>query len=339
MPVLCVQKKSGYAAPMKTHEEFSFSAETEAAPCAGICPLARIPEPVWKHWLRLPFRKRHPWLYRLLIVLVLLLLLGLVLGSDDESFGDDSIALVSVSGPILDIGPTLEWLHKISHSSRVKGILLRIDSPGGGAAASQELYSALKELEASRPVAVSMGSTAASGGVMVAMAGTRIFANASTVTGSIGVRMDIPQLGALMEKIGIGQETLTTAPYKDAGSPLKPLTPEQRAYFKEVLDDMHAQFVDIVAFGRDMPREKAAALADGRIFTGREALRLGLVDELGGQDAALRWLSAACGVPANRPLLKKPEESFWLERRLKSWFGLALSTLERSPSPAFLYQL
>lgn len=324
---------------MKPNDDsFSFSAE-DAAPCAGVCPLARIPEPVWKHWLRLPFRRRHPWIFRLGVLLAIALAAGALLAGNDETFGDDGIALVSISGPIVDIGPKLDWLHKIAANPRVRGVLVRVDSPGGGAAASQELYAALKEVAASRPVAVSMGSTAASGGVMVAMAGTRIFANPSTVTGSIGVRMDIPQLRPLLDKIGIGQETLTTAPYKDAGSPLKPLTPEQRAYFQEVLDDMHAQFVDIVASGRRMPREKAAALADGRIFTGREALRLGLVDELGGQTSALRWLAVNCGVPANRPLIKKPEEGFWLERCLKSWFGLALSTLDPSPAPAFLYQL
>ena len=320
-------------------DTFSFTAEP-AAPCAGSCPLARIPEPVWKYWLHLPFRKRHPWLYRLgILLLVMLLLLAVAVASDEETFGDDGIAVVSVSGPILDIGSQLDWIRKISDNPRIKGVLLRVDSPGGGAAASEELYTALKGLAATRPVAVSMGSTAASGGVMVAMAGTRIFANASTVTGSIGVRMDIPQLGPLLDKIGIGQETLTTAPYKDAGSPLKPLTPEQRAYFKAVLDDMHAQFVDIVATGRKMPRDKAAALADGRIFTGREALRLGLVDELGGQAEALRWLAAECGVPARRPLIRKPAEGPWLERQLKTWFGLALSTLDRAPAPAFLYQL
>lgn len=326
---------------MKTTDDaFSFSAES-AAPCAGVCPLARIPESVWKHWLRLPFRRRHPWLYRLGVLLVILALLSLamLLANEEDTFSDDGIAVVSVSGPILNIGSQLEWIRKIADSPRVKGVLLRVDSPGGGAAASQELYAALKDVAATRPVVVSMGSVAASGGVMVAMAGTRIFANPSTVTGSIGVRMDIPQLGVLMNKIGIGQETLTTAPYKDAGSPLKPLTPEQRAYFKGVLEDMHAQFVDIVAAGRRMPREKAAALADGRIFTGREARNLGLVDELGGQADALRWLAAECGIPADRPLLRKPEEDSWLERRLRTWFGLALSALDRAPSPAFLYQL
>lgn len=324
---------------MKTNEDdFSFSAEN-AAPCA-VCPLARIPESVWQHWLRPPFRKRRPWLFRLGILLLALagLALARTLTDSDDAFGDDRIALLSISGPILDISSDLEWVRKIANMPRIKGVLLRVDSPGGGAAASQELYAALKDLAATRPLAVSMGGTAASGGVMTAMAGSRIFANPSTVTGSIGVRMDIPQIGDLMRKIGIGRETLTTAPYKDAGSPLTPLTPEQRAYFKDVLNDMHAQFVDIVAAGRGMSREKAAALADGRIFTGREALRLGLVDELGGQTAALRWLSEACGVPADRPLLKKPDEGFWLERRLKSWFAPALSSLDAAPAPVFLHQ-
>lgn len=324
---------------MKTNEDdFSFSVEN-AAPCA-VCPLTRIPESVWRHWLRPPFRKRRPWLFRLGILLLALagLALARTLTDSDDAFGDDRIALISISGPILDISSDLEWVRKIANMPRVKGVLLRVDSPGGGAAASQELYAALKDLAATRPLAVSMGGTAASGGVMTAMAGSRIFANPSTVTGSIGVRMDIPQIGDLMRKIGIGRETLTTAPYKDAGSPLTPLTPEQRAYFKDVLNDMHAQFVDIVAAGRGMSREKAAALADGRIFTGREALRLGLVDELGGQTAALRWLSEACGVPADRPLLKKPDEGFWLERRLKSWFAPALSSLDAAPAPVFLHQ-
>lgn len=324
---------------MKTYEdEFSFSADN-AAPCAAACPLARIPESVWRHWLRPPFRKRRPWLFRLGILLLALAALSLALAGREDGFGDDRIALVSISGPILDISSDLEWVRNIANNPRVKGVLLRVDSPGGGAAASQELYAALKDLATTRPLAVSMGGTAASGGVMAAMAGSRVFANPSTVTGSIGVRMDIPQIGDLLRKIGIGRETLTTAPYKDAGSPLTPLTPEQRAYFKDVLDDMHAQFVDIVAAGRAMPREKAAALADGRIFTGREALRLGLVDELGGQMAALRWLAGACGVPAERPLLRKPDDGFWLERRLKSCFAPALSTLDPAPAPVFLYQI
>ena len=305
------------------------------------CPLAQVPANVWKELLRRPFRKRHPIIFWGLVLLLLtgIGVFGAALGSNGLMSGQ-RIALVSVSGPIMDPEPALEWIRKVERDPMIAGVLLRVDSPGGGAAASQEIYSALRILAQKKPVAVSMGSLAASGGLMVSMAGGRVFANASTVTGSIGVRMDIPQLQGLMGKIGVGQETITTAPYKDAGSYMRPLSTEQRDYFKKVLDDMHQQFVDIVADGRHMDHARAAALASGEIFTGREAVQLGLVDELGGQQAALAWLSEQCGVPAERKLVTRPKEGGWLPRSLKTMLGVDLSALGSlsSGSPVFLYQ-
>ena len=314
------------------------------APTAGqscACPLAQVPANVWKDLLRRPFRKRHPVIFWGLILLLLagVGVFGAALGSNGLMSGQ-RIALVSVSGPIMDPEPALEWIRKVERDPMIAGVLLRVDSPGGGAAASQEIYSAVRELARKKPVVVSMGSLAASGGLMVSMAGSRVFANASTVTGSIGVRMDIPQLQGLMGKIGVGQETITTAPYKDAGSYMRPLSTEQRDYFKKVLDDMHQQFVDIVADGRHMEHARAAALASGKIFTGREAVQLGLVDELGGQQTALAWLSEQCGVPAERKLVTRPKEGGWLPRSLKTMLGVDLSALGSlsSSSPVFLYQ-
>lgn len=342
-----------------------------AAACAVACPLARIPAHVWRGLLRPPFRKRHPVLFwgLCLLALGLAAALGRLAALPG---GGERLALVTVRGPILDPAPTLAWIRQLENDARIRGVLLRVDSPGGGAAASQEIYAALERLARRLPIAVSMGATAASGGLMVSMAGTRIFANPSTVTGSIGVRMDIPQLQGFMDKVGVGQETLVTAPFKDAGSYLRPLTPRDRAYFTQVLMDMHEQFVTIVATGRKMERAKAAGLADGKIFTGQEAQRLGLVDALGGEDAALDWLAATTGVPATRPLLRKKDttRAALLERLLNgltSLLGLA-DVLERSgtaspggtlpaalpgasreagltppgdqrPVPAFLYQL
>lgn len=312
-----------------------------AAPQPCACPLAQVPANVWKELLRRPFRKRHPIIFWGFVVLLLagVGVLGAVIGGNGL-MGGQRMALVSVSGPIMDPEPTLEWIRKVERDPSVAGVLLRVDSPGGGAAASQELYNALSALASKKPVAVSMGSLAASGGLMVSMAGSRIFANASTVTGSIGVRMDIPQLQGFLGKIGVGQETITTAPYKDAGSYMRPLSPEQREYFKKVLDDMHQQFVDIVANGRHMEHARAAALASGKIFTGREAVQLGLVDELGGQDSALAWLSAQCGVPAERKLLSRPKEGGWLPRGLKTMLGVDLGALGglAANEPVFLYQ-
>lgn len=319
------------------------------AGCGG-CPFSRIPDSAWKNLGEAlapkSFRKRHPFVFwGALMLLLCLSVSGIaraVIDDDAREIGEDCLALVSVRGPIMDIAPTLEWLAKIEKTPRVKGILLRVDSPGGGAAASQELYAALARMGKNRPIAVSMGSMAASGGLMVSMAGERVFANASTATGSIGVRMDIPQLQGLAEKLGVGQETLTTGRYKDAASYLRPLSPEGREYLKHVLDDMHSQFVEIVATGRKMPREQAAKLADGKIFSGREALGLGLVDELGGQTEALEWLAQKTGIPATRKLAKQKSRRDWMEKALRSWTGIDLSALARvaqgADSPVFLYQ-
>lgn len=294
--------------PDKDLEKASSSERKEACGCS----LANIPVEFWECLIKPPFCKRHPVIFWLLIVTVITaaFLLFILWDSDEEIVDrDNCIALVSIGGPIMETAPTLDWIEKIENSTGVKGVLLRVDSPGGGAAASQEIYAALARLGKKMPIAVSMGSMAASGGLMVSMAGHRIYANPSTVTGSIGVRMDIPQIQVLMGKIGVGQETLVTAPYKDAASYTHPLTPEDRSYLEKVLMNMHEQFVGIVAKGRNMPFEKAKELASGKIFTGEQALGLGLIDELGGQYDALAWLSSKTGVPQGNNLLKKKTKS------------------------------
>lgn len=311
-----------------------------AAHCPGqaLCPLSRIPESAWKELFRRPFRRRHPVIFWG-IVLVLLAGIATALLLDEDDLAGERIALLEIRGPISDVRSHLEWLDKLSANPDVKGLLVRVDSPGGSAAASQELYEAVAALGKRMPVAVSMGSVAASGGLMVSMAGKRIFANAATVTGSIGVRMDIPQIRQLLDKIGVGQETLTTGPYKDAGSMLRPLTREEREYFEGLLKDMHDIFVAIVAEARNMPQAKAAELASGKVFTGREALRLGLVDELGTAGDARRWLAGQCGVPATRKLLQRPREDSWWRQPLQSLLQILLRADTTDAGPAFLYQM
>ena len=308
-------------------------ASGHAGTCAAGCPLARIPAPVWRELVRLPWRRRHPVLFWGGLLLLFVLTVAGVMGRHDDAgpLRGERLALVAVRGSIMDVQPLLDWIATIERRDDVRGVLLRVDSPGGGAAASQELYGALARLAARKPLVVSMGATAASGGLMVAMAGQKIFANASTVTGSIGVRMSIPQLQGLLGKLGLGQETLVTAPFKDAGSFLRPLSPADRAYFGQVLEDMHQQFVEIVAKGRNLPQQQAAALATGKIFTGREALNLGLVDELGGQDVALAHLAGLTNVPASRPLLKRPDGKSWLQKELGATLrGLLTGLLQTS---------
>lgn len=334
-------------------EKDTFSIENDREPAAGksqcLCPLASIPADVWRNLLHVPFRRRHPWIFWLLAILIIALAVIFAsrwFADDDDLAVEDCLALVRVQGPIMNAEPTLEWIRKLENTPQVKGVLVRVDSPGGGAAASQEIYAGLARLSQRMPIAVSMGSMAASGGYMLSMAGHRIFANPSTVTGSIGVRMDIPQLQGLFDKIGVGQETLVTAPFKDAASYLHPLTPQDRAYLQGVIENMHAQFVDIVAKGRKMEREKAAQLANGKIYTGQEALALGLIDALGGYDDALNWLAAKTGLPPERKLLKKRKKTDSLLAALFSQEGelekAATGLLEvlggKAGQPSFLYQ-
>lgn len=325
-------------------------AKDKSPSCPGGCPLALVPSQTWRELLRPPFRKRHPFIYWISIFAALVagFSLGNYLMRDKSLDGKERIALVSVSGPIMNVSPLLDWIRKIENNSNVKGVLLRVDSPGGGAAASQEVYSALARIAAKKPIAASMGATAASGGLMVSMAAERIFANPSTVTGSIGVRMDIPQLQQLMGKLGIGLETLVAGNYKDAASYARPLSPEDRAYLQGILDNMHAQFVEIVAKGRNMPIEKARSLANGKIYTGQEAKSLGLVDEMGGQEQALAWLAQKTGIPASRELLKKNEKRNFFMDAILGMTGNSLSDEHvgefldklgaRLAAPAFSYQ-
>ncbi len=347
--IMRVMHQTMKASPM--HKEttdsltFSFSPlpESAAKPENGAdatsctaCPWRHIPPYPWA-LPRKPFRKRHPLLFWGLATLLLLIGLGAYLGRGDDLSGGDKLAVVRVEGMIADTRPLLAWIDKVRRAPNVKGVLLRIDSPGGGAAASQELYEALHALSARKPVVASMGSVAASGGLMAAMGASYVVANPSTVTGSIGVKMELPQLQGLMQKIGVGRESLSTGRFKDAGSPFRPLTAEERTYLDGVLQDMHRQFVALVAENRKLPLEKVQAMADGRIFTGRAAKALGLVDELGGPDAALRELRKQTGVAASVPLLERPRKNKLWKEVLESVLDLDLDQAA-ARTPAFLFQ-
>lgn len=323
------------------NKDFTFEDGKGAASGCTACPLSRIPARVWERLLRPPFRKRHPIIAILgaLVVCGLLVCIGAGIASEDGETGD-RIALVDVKGMIVDSQPLLDWIETIAQEPEIKGVLVRVNSPGGGAGASSEIYSALAGMKGKKPIAVSMGATAASGGLMVSMAGDRIFADKATITGSIGVRMDIPQIGQLLNKLGVGAETLVTGPYKDAGSMMRPLSDEDRKYLDGILKDMHAQFVDIVATGRHMERSQVEKLATGRIFTGREALEVGLIDEIGGMNTAHAWLCEQTGVSVKHPLQRVPAKGNWMDRQLAAACRLVIGELSSltgtAQTPAFL---
>lgn len=240
---------------------------------------------------------------KLVIIFIVLSILAIVLritlvGNMNTEFGvSGTIGLIHVNGTISEqrsvlssrsTGSYLDLFRAAKKDDQIRALVIRVNSPGGSAAASQELYHLVKSIsESGIPVVVSMGDIAASGAYYLASAADYVFANGSTMTGSIGVIMEFTNYQELYEKIGINVEVLTAGDLKDAGHPTKPLSEFEHEVFSELLHDSWDQFVSDIAAGRNLPREKVEELADGRIFTGRQALEHGLVDELGGIDNAI----------------------------------------------------
>ncbi len=276
---------------------------------------------------RLSFSQRHPFLFGFsLIVTAMILLFGvmaavrfLLFDQEDGTkfFTDKAFGLVRVEGMIFDSRPIIEFIQKLEENDKVKGVILRIESPGGGVSASQDIYRAVKKLDKKKPVIASMGSVAASGGYYIACPARAIMANPGTITGSIGVRMEMSNLMGLMDMLGISHESIVSGKLKDAGSPYRELTPEERAYFQNLVADLFDQFVTDVAEGRKLSPEKIKEIADGRVLTGRQAQIEGLVDGMGGLEEAKNLLKKLTNTPddADVPFIEGPieEEPVWEE--------------------------
>lgn len=239
-------------------------------------------------------------------VLGLLFLVNILLPDLDFS-GEDRIALIRIEGVILDAQETLGELKKFSENPSVKAIVLRIDSPGGGVVPSQEIYDAVRRVrtKSNKAVIASMGSVAASGGYYIAAATDRIVANPGTLTGSIGVIMEMANFEGLLQKIGVEGVVVKSGKYKDVGSPLRKMSDEERGLLQTVMDDVHKQFIEAVAEGRSLEVSEVQALADGRIFTGRQAKAAKLVDELGNLDDAIQLAADVVGIEGEPKVIEQ----------------------------------
>lgn len=231
----------------------------------------------------------------------------------------ERVGVITISGIITSAGAetliggtvggsraTMRQLRQAATDDSIKAVVLRIDSPGGSPAASQEIYHEVARLADKKPVVVSMGDVAASGGYYVAAPADRIVASGSTVTGSIGVRMQFLQYYELLERYGIEGGSLTTGPYKDTGSPFRDMREDEERLLQGILDDMYEQFVRDIAAGREMEDQDIRGLADGRIFTGEQALEVGLIDELGNFYRAVEIAGELGGI-VGEPRLKEIE--------------------------------
>lgn len=277
------------------------------------------------------------WLIILLVAVIVLgaaFVLGMfsfILSSSDEGgsigfLGGDKVGVVKVEGTIISSDDAIEDIEKVRKDSAVASVILRVDSPGGSVGASQEILEAVRALAKEKPVVASMGTVAASGGYYVALGAERILANPGTITGSIGVRMEHINVGRLLDWARIGHETLKSGKYKDIGAIDRPLTSEERRILEGVLRGLHEQFKKAVADSRNLDMAEVDRIADGRVFTGQEAIELGLVDTIGGFAKAIE-LAAAMGGIEGEPKLTYPGKHRRWFMRLVEETRMAVETL------------
>lgn len=233
------------------------------------------------------------------------------------------IARVDVYGEIFDSEPVVEEIRRWRDDPATRALVVRIDSPGGGVAASQEIFEELLRFkESGKPVVASMGSLAASGGYYVALGCDEIIASPGTITGSIGVIMTLPNTKELLRKVGLEIQVIKAGEHKDVGSPFRPLEDADRAILQELLDDAHQQFVQAFAAARGLAPESALALADGRVFTGRRAQELGMVDGLGTYHDAVLRAGELAGIEGEPRVVQEREPRWWLRELLgERWVG------------------
>lgn len=238
--------------------------------------------------------KKHPILTVFIILATVIVLLSVLMtalsGSISSSSGitfTNKVGVIPIVGAIEDSTLLLEQIAYFTKDKSIKAIILRIDSPGGGVGASQEIYREIGRTREEKPVVVSMGGVAASGGYYIAAASDKIVANPGTITGSIGVIMQYYQYKELAEKIGFKREVIKSGEFKDIGNPHRDLTDKDKEILDAVISDIQSQFVNAVAAGRNLPAEKVSEIADGRIFTGAMAKKWGLVDQLGNFEDAV----------------------------------------------------
>lgn len=255
-------------------------------------------------------------LFLVLLCFMLLVFVAVRGESEESSTGTgDKVGVVEITGPITDSKKVLKQLRAFRDARNIKAIVVRIDSPGGAVGPSQEIYESIRKIREKKKVVASEGSLAASGGFYIASACDKIVANPGTLTGSIGVILQTPNVQGLLKWAGVEMNTITAGKMKDALSPFRPLTQEERDYYTGVLEDVHQQFIAAVAEGRGLKVEEVKPYADGRVFTGKQAHDYKLVDELGGLEDAVA-LAGKLGGIQGEPKVEYPKEEKSVLRQL-----------------------
>ena len=267
---------------------------------------------------------KRPWLVYglafiggLVIFFVLLgFILSFILVIKEKDFGKPKIGVIEIKGLIVNAEDYLLSIRELERRKDVKAIVVRIDSPGGSAGAAQEIFKELKRAKKIKPVIISMGDIATSGGLYVALGGNKIFASPGTLTGSIGVVIQIPNIKKLLNRLGIETETIKSGTFKDTGSIYRPLSEKEKKYLQKKANLIHYQFIKTISEERKIPIEKVRTFADGRIFTGEEALKLGLIDKLGNFWDAIEEAKKLAKIKKAK-LIFLPKKKGWLGKLLE----------------------
>ena len=288
-------------------------------------------------------RKKPPLAKKLLfLALILFALVGISSITSEwvQQGTKNRIGIVDITGLISDSQYIVNQVKKFRQDKRIRGIILRIDSPGGAVGPSQEIYDeVLKTRESGKTIYASMGAIAASGGYYIASAAEKIFANPGTLTGSIGVIMVFSNAKGLMEKIGLQPEIVKAGEYKDIGSPARAMTQKERNLLQSVVTDVHQQFIEAVASGRDISVAEVTKIADGRILTGRQAYSLNLVDQMGGLQVSIDQLAHKVGIIGSPKIIKETPRVGFLDWVLKSTVNQSIINRPSIPSLQYTWHL
>ncbi|HET7007454.1 MAG TPA: signal peptide peptidase SppA [Candidatus Binatia bacterium] len=245
-------------------------------------------------------------------------------------FSGDGVGVLQIEGAIDDPRTTLTELRRFRQTPWIKAVVVRIDSPGGAVAPTQEIFEEILRTRKNKPCIASMGSVAASGGYYIASACDKILANPGTMTGSIGVIMQLGNIEELMKKVGVKGINIKSGANKDIGSPFQPLSQEGRDILQSVVDNVHGQFVSAVAKGRGMDEARVRKLADGRIYSGAQAKELGLIDEFGTLEDAIALAAKRVGLDEEPAVYySRPEREHFWDRLFMGVFGVRLPLSER----------
>jgi protease-4 len=270
------------------------------------------------------------------LILFLVVLAGVLRGPEGGAVGfGPRVAVVELEGLIVDVEDVLKDLRSHRDNPTIRAVVVRINSPGGVVGPTQEIHDALQRLrQAGKPVVASLGAVAASGGYYVAVGADRIYANPGTLTGSIGVLMQMANLQSLMKKVGVEYVVVKAGQFKDMGNFSRPMTVEERRVLQALLDDVHAQFIQAVAAGRRLDRGDVRRFADGRVFSGAQAKALGMLDELGSLEEAINGAARLAGLDVP-PRVLLPRRRLSVFDLLRNQFGLGVGGALTPALPVF----